>query len=321
MKFSIWYNEKPWFEDILTDYKDNISSVYFALPKEIWNSWRVVRQYEWDYNKKVDNLIKYCSSLWIETILLFNWVVTSSEDFSKETLKILLTYIEHCIKNWLTSITISNMLYLKILKAKFPNIKYYSSVNARVKNLEHALYLKMLWVDVITIDRDINRNIELIKQIQKRTWLEIQLMLNEPCLKNCPFRSTHFEMVAFNSEKIFWMEFEDFTCYPMIKNNKKMIFRIPFIRPEDLIHFDWIVKHYKLVNRDASNKKIRFMLDSYISWKYEWNIMDLFDLEKTQYISQLNIDNKKLNDLDFFNKIKNCIWDCDSCNICDIFLD
>lgn len=321
MKFSIWYNEKEWFENILEDYSGNISSVYFALPKELWNSGRPVRQENWDYNTKIDWLLSKCREKGINTILLLNATVDSENAFSKESIWSLIKHIESLSEKGLTSISITNMLYLKILKKKFPNIKFYSSVNTRTKNLEHAIFLEKLWIDSITLDRDINRDLDTIKSMKDKTNLELQLMLNEPCLRNCPFRNTHFESVWYNSEQVFNWEFEDYTCYPMIRENNRLFFRIPFVRPEDLIHYKDYISHFKLVTRDATNDKIRFLLDIYSAEKYDGNIINIFDIEPNQFLAKLRIDNSKLTSLDFFNKIKNCPGSCDTCNMCDIFLD
>ena len=35
---------------------------------------------------------------------------------------------------------------------------------------------------------------------EKKTGLKIQVMLNEGCIKNCPFRNTHFAIIANNIE-------------------------------------------------------------------------------------------------------------------------
>lgn len=319
MKFSIWYNEKSWFLDLITLQSNKISSVYFALPKDIGSSWRPAKQ-EWNYYDDIKKLIITCNKLWIDTILLLNSTDDWKSAFSKKWLNKLFTYITLLISYWLKSATITNMLYIKLLKTKFPNLIIYSSVNCWLKTVEQAIYFKKLWVDILTIDRDINRDLWLIKEIGLKTWLKIQLMLNEPCIRNCPFRQAHFNAVANNNEQIFWIEFEDLTCYPMIKNNNKLFFRIPFIRPEDIKYYKDIVHIYKLVTRDASNEKIEFLLDIYSKEFFDWNIIEIFDLEKNQYLSTLNISNSKLSKLKFFDKIKNCIWDCENCKICNIFL-
>lgn len=319
MKFSIGYNEKEGFEELLEDYKDNISSVYFPIPADLGSTGRPIRQKD-DYYMQSESLVSTCHRLWIGTILLLNSTFDGPKAFDVDTLTKLFSFIQHLISKGLTSITVTNMLYVKFIKKKFPKIIIFCSVNARLKTLEQAIYFKNLGIDVLTLDRDINRDLKLIQAIKKRTWLELQLMLNEPCLKNCPYRNAHFEAVAFNKESIFGKEFEDFTCYPMIHENKRMFFRIPFIRPEDLVHFDWLIEHYKLVTRDASNKKIRFLLDAYIAWEHHWNVIDLFDIESTQYLSTLFIDNQKLTKNNFFEKIQKCPWDCDRCKACDIYI-
>jgi hypothetical protein len=48
-----------------------------------------------------------------------------------------------------------------------------------LKTVEQALYFKKIGIDILTIDRDINRDLKLIEQIKKKTGLKIQLMLNE----------------------------------------------------------------------------------------------------------------------------------------------
>ena len=320
MKFSIWYNEKKWFLNLLEEKKENICSVYFPLPKNLWSSWRPVRQQEWNYYLKTKELVLKCNELGIDNILLLNSVNDGRYAFSKNKLFSLFSYIEWLINFWLTSISITNLLYIKFIKKKFPNLTIYSSVNCRLKTVEQAIFFKDLGIDILTIDRDINRDIELIKKIKNKTWLKIQLMLNEPCLRNCPYRGAHFEAVANNNEQIYWIEFEDLTCYPMIKHNKRLFFRIPFIRPEDLIYYEDFIDIYKLVTRDASNEKIKFLLEIYNKWYYNWNLVEIFDLEKTQYLAKLHIDNNKLNKNNFFKKIVNCPWDCEKCNLCDIFL-
>ena len=58
---------------------------------------------------------------------------------------------------------------------------------------------------VINIKEDelINRNIELIKNIKEKTNLNLQIMLNESCFRNCPFRKEHFDAAAIGDTTIF----------------------------------------------------------------------------------------------------------------------
>ncbi len=318
MKFSIWYNEKDGFFELLDEYKDFIKSVYFAPPKEFISTWRTPRQ-EWDYVWDVYILNKKCKELWIEPIMLLNSMFLWKETFDNQHLSKLFKFIESVDEISDVSLKVTNMLFYKFLRKKFPNKKIYSSVNCRVKTLEHAIYIKDLWLDVITIDRDINRNIELIKQIKGKTGLELQLMLNENCFRNCPFRHEHFQAVAWWYETLHWVDFEELTCYPMLRKNNRRLFRIPFVRPEDLQYYKGYINHFKLVTRDSPTEQIKFLLEIYTKQNYDWNLINIFDREVITHWWDLYVDNKKLDRLNFFEKIQHCPWDCYSCNICEVF--
>lgn len=324
MKFSIWYNEQSSFFDLLEKYKDNISTVYFAAPDYIWPSWRTSKQ-DLDYDSQILKLISVCKSFWIWTILTFNATTEWIKTWDKDHLIELIKYIKQLYEYWLESISLTNLLYVKFIKKSLPNIKIYSSVNCYLKNVEQALYFKKLWVDILTIDRDINRDIDLIKKIKLRSWLKIQLMLNEWCIKNCPFRNTHFNIIASwvesnieNQKKWKYNLIERFSCTPLLSENKRMIFRMPIIRPEDLHYFDWLVDYYKLVTRWLETEKIDLFLKAYSEWYYHWNLLDIIDMSIIDYQNYVPfIDNDKLTNLWYFKDLQNCPWDCDTCSNCD----
>ena len=324
MKFSIWYNEQQSFFDLLEKYKNNISTVYFAAPDNIWPSWRSIVQ-DKDYENQIKKLITKCIEYWIWTILTYNATTEGRWTWDKDHMLNLISYIKKLQWYWLESVSLTNLLYVKFIKKAVSWIKIYSSVNCYLKTVEQALYFKKLWVDVLTIDRDINRDTKLINQIKKRSWLDIQLMLNEWCIKNCPFRHTHFNIIAngiedtiSNQKKWKYNLIERFSCTPMLADNKRIIFRMPIIRPEDLKYFDWLVDYYKLVTRWLSTEKIDIFLKSYTQWFHNWNLLDILDMSIIDYQLYVDyIDNDKLTKLWFFEDLQKCPWDCDSCNNCD----
>lgn len=324
MKFSIWYNEQKSFFPLLEKYKNNISTVYFAAPDNIWPSGRSIIQDE-DYENQILKLIYKCIEYWIWTILTFNatteWIKTGDKDHMLN----LISYIKRLKEHWLESVSLTNLLYVRFIKKAVPGIKIYSSVNCYLKTVEQALYFKKIWIDILTIDRDINRDLKLIKEIKKRSGLQIQLMLNEWCIKNCPFRHTHFNIIASNVEdnienKKKWKYnlIERFSCTPMLADNKRIIFRMPIVRPEDLHYFDKLVDFYKLVTRWLPTEKIDTFLKAYTDWFHHWNLLDILDMSIIDYHLYVPyIDNDKLTDLWFFEDLQKCPWDCDTCTNCD----
>lgn len=324
MKFSIWFNQKTDFLDLIDEFKDNISSVYFPLPYNVWNSWRDENQLPNYETQAIYELVKKCSSYNIDTILIMNATCEWENTGDKFYMLKLIKFVKDLHSKWLTSITLTNMLYVPFFKKALPNLIIYSSINCYLKTLEQAIYFKDIWIDILTIDRDINRDLWLIKKIKNRTWIWIQMLLNEWCFSNCPYRHTHFNIAAhrvdYNTEERLsrgiYNLIEDFSCVPFVNKNKKLIFRAPFIRPEDLVHYDWIVDVYKLDTRPESTDRIRQMLKAYIAWYYHWDLKDIVDFP---YQNVPYIDNDKLTELWFFDKLSKCPKDCDSCNVCEQF--
>ncbi len=326
MKFSIWFNQKPDFFALIDDYKDHISSVYLPLPYSLGNSWRDEIQMN-DYEEvALYSVIDTCNKYGIDTILIMNATCEGENTWDKFHMLKLIKFIKKLHMRWLTSITLTNMLYAPFFRKALPKIIIYSSINCYLKSVEQAIYFKDLWIDILTIDRDINRDIELIKNIKDRTWLPIQMLLNEGCFSNCPYRHTHFNIAAhrvdYNTEERIhngkYNLIEDYSCVPMVHKNRKLIFRAPFIRPEDLIHYQDIVDVFKLDTRPESTERIRKMLDAYIAWTYHGDLKDIIDFP---YQNIPYIDNDKLTRLSFFAKLRKCPKDCYSCNVCEQFFD
>jgi len=326
MKFSIWYNNDiKWFLDLIMKFKDNISSVYFSPPKNIALTLREETQDEKNHEKDIIKLIKTCNYYDIKSILLFNATSEWIKTWSIKNMLQKISYIKKMQKLWLTSISIYNMLHVPFIKKAIPDIEIYSSVNCEVKELEMARYMKNLWVDVITIPEWKNRDFKFINDLKSKLWIKVQVMLNEWCIRNCPFRAVHCDISSFTWE--FDETGKNFNpdglipthhCVAIFKKNKRHIFRSCFIRPEDIWFYEDKVDYFKIVTRDFDSKKIKIILNAYINKKFSWNLFDIVDFPiAPDWLSISYIDNDKLTELNFFENIQKCPWDCDTCNNCD----
>ncbi len=329
MKFSIWYNNDiKWFIELIKNYKDYISSIYFSPPKHIANSLREEKQNSENHENNIIKLIWICKKYKIRSIMLFNATSEWSKTWSIKSMLSKISYMKKIQKLWLNAVSITNMLHVQFIKKAIPKIIIYSSVNCNVKEIEMAKHFKDLWVDILTIPEEKNRDFKFIKNLKEKLNFQVQVMLNEWCIRNCPFRDIHCTISSH------WWEFDEswkkfnadwlipsYHCVGMFKRNKKMIFRSCFIRPEDIWFYKNKVDYFKIVSRDFNTKKIEKVLNAYIKQKYNWNLFDIVDFPvdpKGWSISY--IDNELLTKKDFFNKIQKCPSDCDNCNICEEFI-
>jgi hypothetical protein len=321
MKFSIWYNEELDFLNLVKKYRNNISTVYFPMFYWVIWSWRVITDRTKsikEYYFKIIPLIVLCKKYWIESDLILNsacdWKNTCNNIFRQN----IINHIKPLKKYWLSTITLTNLWYIDYFKKEFPDINICNSLNLGwISNLEDAQNLKNLWVDILTIDPSVNYNIFLIKKIKEKTWLKIKIFINDSCISNCPFNRIHANMLAHLVEPKS-NEWVEWTCCKIYNKNKRTFFRVPFIRPEDLINYEF-VDYFKLTTRDRDTNYIDKILSIYISQDFNWNILDILEFDFEELTDIKYIDNKKLWKLWYFNDMIKCIKDCDKCTNCDKF--
>lgn len=309
VKFSIGYNHDPNMIKLIEAAKDYLSGFYFPIPSHLMGSGRALKQGD-DYEKEIDEIIRACNKCGVKSELLLNATCEGDkENFSK-----IIDYVQSLADKGLRSVIATNPIYIPSLKKL--GIEVESSVNCYVKTVEHAMFLKDLGADIITIDRDINRDIDLIKKIKEKTGLKIKMLVNEGCLRNCPFRKIHFNMISHFSDT---NEFDKRSCITILKKHPEKVFSIPFVRPEDIKHYPF-VDHFKLATRTMATGKAALVLDAYVNEKFSGDLLFLLST-KSLFDYFTDIDNDVLNSNNFFENMLKCRDDCSNCGYCKNLLD
>ncbi|MFH1504497.1 MAG: hypothetical protein ABIH08_03810 [Candidatus Omnitrophota bacterium] len=317
MKFSIGYNYDIKMLDLIGAYKDNIEAFYFPIPQLYLGSGRDQQEPK-SYTRQIPKIIRKCNTLNIRPQLLLNATCEGVIGLSGTFFNNILDYVKRLRDKGLSSVVVTNPIYISKIKKEISGIIIESSVNCYMKTVEHALYLKDLGVDVLTIDRDINRSINLIKEIKKRTGLQIRVMLNEGCLGNCPYRVNHYNYLSHREKsrgKIIEGVFPDKFCIEVYLKNSLKVFRVPFIPPDALDCYDKFVNHYKLSTRVFSTKRIELCLKAYISKHFRGNLLEILDCPGLSYFEYIDYDILVKNY--FFKKMLNCNLKCDTCGYCE----
>jgi collagenase-like PrtC family protease len=325
MKFSIGYNHDIEFLDLLDEYKSNIEAVYFPAPDLYAGSGRGIRQGK-DYPAEISKIIRKCSSLNIRSQLLLNATCEGEDGLKRVFFERIVGYIAGLRQRGLTSVVLTNPVYIYEVKKRIRGLEIESSVNCYIKTSEHAKYLRDLGVDILTIDRDINRNIPLIKQIKAETRLPIRILLNEACLRNCPFRHMHYNYIAHASKRRKKKEprvdpvFLDKWCVKIFSQDPANIFRTSFIPPEAVKYYTHAVDYFKISSRVSPLARLRVQLDAYINKKFEGNLLALLDCPGVGGYYKY-IDYKTLKKARFFEKMLQCNGHCRHCGYCEELAD
>lgn len=319
MKFSIGYNHDVKLLSLLGNYKDHIESFYFPIPSQYSGSGRAIIT-DKSYLDEIPHLIKKCVALNITPQLLLNATCEGTQGFQKRRFSTILNYIQKLKTLGLQSVVITNPAYIREIKKQIRGITIESSVNCYVKNVEHALYLKDLGVDILTIDRDINRDIPMIKKIRDKTGLKIKILLNEACLRNCPFRQMHFNYLAHisaNSKQASsTMISQDKWSEKFFVQDPGKIFSASFIPPSALQYYVNLVDRFKISTRQDTTPFVELRLKAYIAQNFSGNLISLLDCACLRPYYEY-IDSRALDRIGFFKKMIKCSDDCYECGYCN----
>ncbi|WP_457613862.1 peptidase U32 family protein [Methanocaldococcus sp.] len=186
---------------------------------------------------------------------------------------------------------------------------------ALVDCLDKALFWDEKEVYAITLDSSINRHFDIIQEIKDNVNCKLKILVNEACLYKCPMRTQHFNFFSHaNAQNI--PALDDYyynKCINLRVKNKELIIKSPFIRPEDLTHYEKMIDIFKISGRSHPIGWIKRVLLAYLKRKWDGNLMELLDCPRElQHFFYL--DNKMLNSA--IKKWKSCNKRCSECNFC-----
>jgi collagenase-like PrtC family protease len=324
MRFCLGYNQDfEGFVNLLETYSEAVCEVYFPLPRSIGSSGRA-EVHTSRYSADIFEIIKLCSKLGFRSALLINASCEGKYIGDINYMYRILNYIKKLEKFGLDSVIVTNPLLIMLLRQEMPNLEIQASVNCYCQTVEHAKYLKELGVSVLTIDRDINRDIDRILNIKKSTGLQIKILLNEGCLLDCPFRKFHFNQMAHINlkiprQQISFFRFASMACLSLLEKHPEICFKSPFVRPEDLWRYKGIVDYFKIASRTTDTDLLKIRLEAYRTERFDGNLVSLFETFGIPKVIK-RIDNKRLDKFHFFDQISSCNKNCNDCNYCkDLF--
>lgn len=325
LEFAVPYNQDP--ETLKEIFKlknwhgNKIREIYLSGPQEYAGSGRITNK------TKLSQTIELVDQIHNEGIrvnLTLNSTCEGPEWYSPEVVKALLEYIQKMHgKHGVESVTIANPLHLQVVRNNLPDIEICASVLSDIDCLQRAALYSKWGANVITPDANINRDLNLLKEIKETTNLELRLMVNEGCLYKCPFRKFHFNYISHQSlepDKESALSGPFFgQCQLVTRKDPSQILKSGWVRPEDIRKYSGIVKYFKIVGRARPKSMVLRTIKAYMEESWDGDLLDIqssslgqFGLHELAYL-----DNKSLDKYGFFKKITSCDKHCVGCNYCE----
>jgi collagenase-like PrtC family protease len=321
LEFEVPYNnDLETLEEVLKMKELNgnrIREVYMASPKEYSGSGRVLPEVN------TEQIIKVVDRVHREGVranLLLNSTCQGEFGYEPEVLEPKLAFLEEMHKeHGVEAVSIADPLYIKAVRERLPDIEICSSVLADIDNLQKAVIHRRVGSDVIIPDVNINRDLKLLRKIKEVTGVTLKLMANEGCIHHCAWRKFQFNYIAhqpkdilINGDHLF------FECQRMIAEDPSQILKSCWIRPEDTKRYEGITNHFKIVGRDKPRSHVIRTVRAYMEESWSGDLLDILcaSLNTFTMTHGVYLDNKKLDNFGFFEKVTTCDQNCDACNYC-----
>jgi collagenase-like PrtC family protease len=311
-RFSVPYICEPdYLDGLFSAAKGRVSGVYVGLPSGCAGSGRAVYYRGLDYKR----IAKVCHEHGAKLEVLLNASCEGLEPYTAAGLERMMSALGKVVADSADVATVANPLLMQKIKDRF-DVEVKVSVMANVRSVQRASFFERMGADAINLDRDINRDLALIKRIREAVDCDLFLLANEGCLLDCPFKHSHDTFIGHlskvppNQRSLFELNPFAAYCTRIKQETPEEILKSPWIRPEDLGRYGKLVDGFKLAGRELSAEDMLRIVGAYAKGRYDGNLMDLLNVR----VPGLFIDNRSLDN--FVDKAMGCKGACRSCDFC-----
>lgn len=278
---------------------------------------------------KVEGYIKLSKKYGIDFNYVLNAPTTANYEFTESGKEKINNILDRLSELELESVTVGNPYLIKYIKENFKRIRIKASANLAIDSVEKARKVKKMGVDILVLDPLlINRDFETLKKIKNEIGGELELIVNNNCLMDCPYLPYHSNYLGLLS--IVDNQTNDFcylNCSSCRLSDSVNYLKSDIIRPEDLYYYEEIgYERFKIIDRCSPTEYLIKRIKAYSERKYDGNLLDLIQhfgykdsIKPNQYIENIYINNKALDGfLDYFASGhcdgRNCIKSCKHCS-------
>jgi len=228
-------------------------------------------------NKLHDSKLKFT---WLWNGMCLGFYMFNSEEQTKALKEL----------DWLEDLGVEYLTVTDPYLAEFaithhPKLKIKSSVVAEVNSLARALE----WQEIIgpegvlTLSFMINRNFPLLKEIRNSVKCDVELLVNDCCLNDCPYRFFHYTECSHSSQthdvlEAYYNDWAGIACQNLKCLNPEQILMCRWIQPSDLDKYLNIgIDYFKISGRKFGTKWLSRAVKAFSEKKYSANLGEILE--------------------------------------------
>ncbi len=279
---------------------------------------------------------------------LLNAACLNMTEYTDAGRKEIVEYVGEVAETGVDMVTIAVPYLIELVRAEFPELPVSVSVICEVDTTHGLRLFERHGVQRVQLAEECNRDLPLLEQLVRAAGVELSLVVNNGCLRFCPYRNYHNTLCTQGSRSerpaLGYIDYPLLKCSAIRAHDPVEILRSPWIRPEDLpyYHERFGIELFKIAGRQLPLQSILRMVAAYARTSYEGNFMDLLATPAVDFSSHpmtaalasergpepyrrppIHIDNTRLGKLTrALHARGGCggARDCEECRLCDAML-
>lgn len=246
--------------------------------------------------KDVEAYIKACHDRGLEFSYLLNAPCLGNLQYSKKGYGQLIELLEWIDRSGADAVTVGIPYLIDLVKKRFSRLKIKVSTTARVNTVRKALQYEDMGVEEIIIDEHINREFKTLEAIRKAVKCNLELIVNNICLWQCPYNYEHVNHDGHASregeeEQYCYLQYPGYLCLYRKLTDPVELLKSPWIRPEDIHHYEAVgYEHFKITERFKRTPLLLENVRVYENRRYDGNLLDLFTLPRKGAFTPIHLD-------------------------------
>jgi collagenase-like PrtC family protease len=244
----------------------------------------------------VKDYIHACHQRGLEFSYLLNAPCLGNLQYSKKGYGQLIELLEWIDQSRADAVTVGIPYLIDLVKKRFPRLKVKVSTTARVNTVRKALQYEEMGVEEIIVDEHANREFKTLEAIRKAVRCNLELIVNNICLWQCPYNYEHVNHDGHASregeeEQYCYLQYPGYLCLYRKMMDPVELLKSPWIRPEDISHYEDIgYEHFKITERFKRTPLLLEHVKAYEKRRYDGNLLDLFTLPRKGAFTPVHLE-------------------------------
>jgi len=247
--------------------------------------------------EQVEEYIRLAHSKGLKFDYLLNASCMGNMEWDENTHRELLSQLDWLNAIGVDTVTVAIPYLVELVKKRFPHLRVRVSTIAHVNSVARAKFFESMGADSITVDFNINRDFKLLRAVRDTVRCDLNLLVNDACLYECPFRFYHFNSISHSTHpydplKGFYVEYHLVRCSVERYSDLSQFIKSRWIRPEDLsIYEEMGLSSFKVSGRPMSSEWIVNTAKAYSTQRYNGNLCDILQITDltTKYANPLSL--------------------------------